>query len=318
MGCRDRRLGKGVSCAAPCNPGGWRPATARTHTHFLVSWSTSALEVALGVRRTDVQSRTHSYAPKYLEALVTRGRRWGWVGKLCFTSEKFNFLCVKNTERPPRPCQHSSIRGQSGQAGPTSWLPDNTELESSLCDFHTATWQVLTSVCYRLSLWHHVLWGLLIRTLSRKALTCKRPFCRGQNHTMGRGQVLQLVALKTRVKMEMTAFRNQSHQQQSLTGLRCGRGLELCCCGGGGRRESRNCHVSQLLGSLCWAHAPDEGALSRRRPAGKVRGRVHPALSLPLSVGFMSSDQLFWPAAVQTLKARLVFQPKTKKKSINI
>lgn len=28
----------------------------------------------------------------------------------------------------------------------------------------------------------------------------------------------------------------------------------------------------------------------------------------------MSSDQLFWPAAVQTLKARLVFQPKTNKK----
>lgn len=28
----------------------------------------------------------------------------------------------------------------------------------------------------------------------------------------------------------------------------------------------------------------------------------------------MSSDQLFWPAAVQTLKARLVFQPKQTNK----
>lgn len=47
----------------------------------------------MGVRRSVHDSFICS---QIVEALVTRGRR----GELCFTFEKFNFLCVKTTERP--------------------------------------------------------------------------------------------------------------------------------------------------------------------------------------------------------------------------
>lgn len=107
----------------------------------------------------------------------------------------------------------------------------------------------------------------------------------------------------------MTAFANQSHQQQSLTGWDVGGAWNCAAVKKGDVRAGTMSHTFLL----CFAELMRQMRALRRGCAvqGK-KGRVHPALSLHLSVGFMSSDQLFWPAAVQTLKARLVFQPKKK------
>lgn len=106
MGCRDRRLGArvGVCCTAPSNPGGWRLAAAHTPPHELVYLCSGGGFGCETFRRSVHDSFICS---QILEALVTRGRR----GELCFTFEKFNFLCVKTTERPP--CHYSSLWGRA-------------------------------------------------------------------------------------------------------------------------------------------------------------------------------------------------------------